>query len=242
MKDIKLRRCNGVDLNKIFSAKLVGGSRGYDDALALETYSNTCAPTLRTITGFIVVAQIIDKDMKQRDFHRQCRVVYRACRRLYGTEKVQDECLKVFKVVFPFLHKARNGEDYQFDDLARERVKSIFEVWNPITFSSLDILTCKIKDSMKEPMEREDFIKFCEDILVVVMRIRKLTPRECGRLMDVDDKDLDVMLNCGVSKSALYKLFGNSIVEACLFHIFRKLFIETEPDIVKGEPIQLSLF
>lgn len=180
--------------------------------------------------------------MRQNDFHRHCRIVYRACRRLYGTEKVQDECLKVFKVVFPFLHKARNGEDYQFDDLAMERVKSIFEAWNPITFSSLDILTCKIKDSMKEPMEREDFIKFCEDILVVVMRIRKLTPRECGRLMDVDDKDLDVMLNCGVSKSALYKLFGNSIVEACLFHIFRKLFIETEPDIVKGEPIQLSLF
>jgi len=61
-------------------------------------------------------------------------------------------------------------------------------------------------------------------------RIRKLTPKECFRLMDVSDKDIDKLLNSGISNSQLYKLAGNSIVVSCLYHIFRKLFIETEND------------
>ena len=43
-------------------------------------------------------------------------------------------------------------------------------------------------------------------------RIRKLTPREAGRLMDVEDPDIDKMLSCELSDAALYKLYGNSIV------------------------------
>jgi site-specific DNA-cytosine methylase len=72
-------------------------------------------------------------------------------------------------------------------------------------------------------------------------RIRKLTPRECFRLMGVDDKDIDKIQAAGVSNSAQYKLAGNSIVVDVLFHIFRKMFIETEPD-NDGKPVQLSLF
>lgn len=68
-------------------------------------------------------------------------------------------------------------------------------------------------------------------------RIRKLTPRECFRLMGVDDKDIDKIQAAGVSNSAQYKLAGNSIVVDVLFHIFRKMFIETE-----SESQQLSLF
>jgi DNA (cytosine-5)-methyltransferase 1 len=61
-------------------------------------------------------------------------------------------------------------------------------------------------------------------------RIRKLTPKECFRLMDVSDYDIDKLLNSGISNSQLYKLAGNSIVVSCLYHIFRKLFVETEND------------
>ncbi len=67
--------------------------------------------------------------------------------------------------------------------------------------------------------------------------IRKLTPRECFRLMDVDDSDIDKIQASGISKSAQYKLAGNSIVVNVLYHIFRKLFIEKE-----NENQQLSLF
>ena len=73
-------------------------------------------------------------------------------------------------------------------------------------------------------------------------RIRKLTPKECMRLMGCDDADIDKMQESGLSNSALYKLAGNSIVVDVLFHIFRKMFIETGQDITKGEATQLTLF
>ena len=71
-------------------------------------------------------------------------------------------------------------------------------------------------------------------------RIRKLTPRECFRLMGVDDADIDKIQASGLSNSAQYKLAGNSIVVDVLFHIFRKLFIEPEQEARPGE--QFSLF
>lgn len=71
-------------------------------------------------------------------------------------------------------------------------------------------------------------------------RIRKLTPRECFRLMGVDDADIDKIQAAGVSNSGQYKLAGNSIVVDVLFHLFRKMFIDTEPDFQEGK--QMSLF
>lgn len=68
-------------------------------------------------------------------------------------------------------------------------------------------------------------------------RIRKLTPRECFRLMDVDETDIDKIQQAGISNTQQYKLAGNSIVVSCLYHIFRKMFTETE-----NENQQLTLF
>ena len=68
-------------------------------------------------------------------------------------------------------------------------------------------------------------------------RIRKLTPTECFRLMDVDDEDIEKMKQAGIAKTNLYKLAGNSIVVSCMYHIFRKLFVEKE-----CENEQLTLF
>ena len=68
-------------------------------------------------------------------------------------------------------------------------------------------------------------------------RIRKLTPTECFRLMDVDDEYIQKIKSAGIAKTNLYKLAGNSICVACMFHIFRKLFIEKE-----CENQQLELF
>ena len=68
-------------------------------------------------------------------------------------------------------------------------------------------------------------------------RIRKLTPKECIRLMDFDDSDYGKIKAIGMSDSQIYKQCGNSIVVACLEGIFRKMFIDTE---VGNE--QLSLF
>lgn len=60
-------------------------------------------------------------------------------------------------------------------------------------------------------------------------RIRKLTPRECGRLMGVSDEDIDKMEVVN-SNSQLYKQFGNSIVVDVLCAIFKQLNIEQEKE------------
>ena len=55
-------------------------------------------------------------------------------------------------------------------------------------------------------------------------RIRKLTPRECFRLMDVDEENIDKIQNAGISSTQQYKMAGNSIVVSCLVEIFRQMF------------------
>ena len=61
-------------------------------------------------------------------------------------------------------------------------------------------------------------------------RIRKMTPRECGRLMGVYDDDIDKMLGCGLSDNALYKMYGNSIVVNVLENIFDALLVNRAED------------
>lgn len=66
-------------------------------------------------------------------------------------------------------------------------------------------------------------------------RIRRLTPRECFRLQDVSEEDIDKIQNYKypymkrgkrkhISESQQYKLAGNSIPVACMFYIFKNLF------------------
>ena len=81
-----------------------------------------------------------------------------------------------------------------------------------------------------------------------IYRIRKLTPRECGRLMGVSDADISKIENyplvqdgngdfvpaegmvgadikrLKISESQQYKMYGNSIVVQVLEGIFTQLF------------------
>ena len=59
-------------------------------------------------------------------------------------------------------------------------------------------------------------------------RIRKLTERECFRLMDVPEEYIDRIQAAGISRSQQYKMAGNSIVVSCMYHIWRKLWIDTQ--------------
>ena len=55
------------------------------------------------------------------------------------------------------------------------------------------------------------------------LRIRKLTPKECFRLMGFDDEDFEKASKVN-SNSQLYKQAGNSIVVDILVKIFTNLF------------------
>lgn len=67
--------------------------------------------------------------------------------------------------------------------------------------------------------------------------IRKLTPRECFRLMGVSEENIDKIQAAGISNSQQYKLAGNSIVVDVLYHIFKKMFVDKE-----NESAELTLF
>lgn len=87
-------------------------------------------------------------------------------------------------------------------------------------------------------------------VRVFALSIRRLTPRECFRLMDVSDEDYNKIKNhikgyrkngkpMYISESQQYKLAGNSIVVACMEHIFEQLFF---PSGRVTEPRQLDIF
>ena len=59
-----------------------------------------------------------------------------------------------------------------------------------------------------------------EGIVNSDLRIRKLTPKECGRLMAVKDKDIDKL---NLSDSAKYHIFGDAIVCTVLMSIFGEM-------------------
>ena len=60
------------------------------------------------------------------------------------------------------------------------------------------------------------------------MRIRKLTPLECWRLMGFRDMDYYAAKSVGISDAQLYKQAGNSIVVTVLEAIFRNLFFKKQ--------------
>lgn len=55
------------------------------------------------------------------------------------------------------------------------------------------------------------------------LKIRKLTPLECWRLMGFDDEDFYKAKNVGISDTQLYRQAGNSIVVNVLEEIFKTL-------------------
>lgn len=64
------------------------------------------------------------------------------------------------------------------------------------------------------------------DVPKAKLRIRYLTPRECLRLMDFTDEQIDRLFAVEKSKSQLYKMAGNSIVVGVLVAIFKSIYID----------------
>ena len=132
-----------------------------------------------------------------------------------------------------------NIRAYQADKPDKSGVSEL-QFTNPENESPTVIIGNTIK--VIETMADQNTIELPSELKGKKFRIRKLTPRECFRLMGVDDKDIDKIQAAGVSNSGQYKLAGNSIVVDVLFHIFRKMFIETEEPDFDGNPTQLILF
>jgi len=64
-----------------------------------------------------------------------------------------------------------------------------------------------------------------------MLRIRKLTPKECLRLMGFTDEDYQALKDIGLSDSAIYHCAGDSIITTCLVGIISPLVNENDKHI-----------
>jgi DNA (cytosine-5)-methyltransferase 1 len=85
-----------------------------------------------------------------------------------------------------------------------------------------------------ENMEEKDFNRMTREQQKLMLvppelkgkkfRIRKLTPRECFRLMGLQDDEIDSIQSANISNSQMYHMAGNSIVVNVLDGIFENMF------------------
>ena len=100
--------------------------------------------------------------------------------------------------------------DFRFDEGIRTRIeKNIMPTLPARDPKSVSGVPYTIERERESEMEK--------------VRIRKLTPKECWRLMGFTDEDFDKAKKVN-SDSQLYKQAGNSIVVQVLEDIFRELF------------------
>lgn len=136
-----------------------------------------------------------------------------------------------FKEVAPTI----TGSTWHFNNVIKEPVVGV----EPIVLGWTRDSRGKIVD--RHPVEVANCVTAAkrdntQNYVVEKYRIRKLTERECFRLMGVRDEDSD-KIRAAVSKSQCYKLAGNSIVVDVMVQIFDQLLFGN-----KNKNQQLEIF
>ena len=148
--------------------------------------------------------------------NRYVRFIYRKMMREHGVQETREQALRIFAISTPERERVRRLGAATLSDDFKEKLMALVNEWG--------IRPNFIAESISAFGTPEDMEQILLDLTPIRVRIRKLTPTECLRLMDVHDEDIDRMKGSGLSNSALYKLAGNSIVCACLEGIFTQLF------------------
>lgn len=126
-------------------------------------------------------------------------------------------------------------EKYYLSDAQITRMKTTSYESSKINhraFNENDIIGTLCARDYKDPkcVVKNKKQELCDCLGVTVnqppLRIRKLTPKECYRLMGFSDEEFERAENVPTSNSQLYKQAGNSIVVDVLEEIFRMMFDE----------------
>ena len=152
--------------------------------------------------------------------NRYVRYIYRKMMIPYGKEKVREEALKIYVLTTREKFRITKEHDSFFSEGFKDGIMNLLKEWEiPAKF---------INESLCVFDTEENLIETLKDLSPLRIHIRKLTPKECHRLMGNRDEDFDKMQATGLSKSALYKLAGNSIVVPVLEGIFTQMFREDD--------------
>lgn len=95
----------------------------------------------------------------------------------------------------------------------------------------MDLYNRSVKEDISQTITDE---RHSKQRLFDGLRIRKLTPKECWRLMGFDDEDFEKASKVN-SNTQLYKQAGNSIVVNVLEAILESLLLDKEREITIGQ-------
>jgi len=191
------------------NAKVSRGGQIWLDCFMSRTSHTEIAPTITTRTSSDNNNFIMERNMNE---DKKTKVAMT----LDGTYELSNRVYDV-NALAPTMQTCGGGQ----------REPKIQEPLNAMPYGTATTLTTAhhYSGNIVNPKRGQTEMGVREDF-----RIRKLTPRECFRLMDVDDKDIDTIQAAGISDSQQYKLAGNSIVVNVLTEIFRKLLVDTQND------------
>lgn len=74
-------------------------------------------------------------------------------------------------------------------------------------------------------LDKNDDENLYVDMIHIMCKIRKMTPREVFRFMGLCESDIQKLIDTGISNAQLYKLAGNSIVVQVLESIFKDMLL-----------------
>ena len=89
-----------------------------------------------------------------------------------------------------------------------------------LTEQRLEVNTNNVSNTLTT-VQKDNYVLDVNDLSQ--LKIRKLTPKECWRLMSFTDSDIEKCISIGISNTQLYKQAGNSIVVSILEGIFKNL-------------------
>ena len=91
------------------------------------------------------------------------------------------------------------------------------------TEQRLEVNTNNVSNTLTT-VQKDNYVLDVNDLSQ--LKIRKLTPKECWRLMSFTDSDIEKCISIGISNTQLYKQAGNSIVVSILEGIFKELLLK----------------
>lgn len=148
--------------------------------------------------------------------NRYVRYIYRKMMIPYGKERVREEALKIYVLTTREKQRVMEEHDSFFSEEFKDGILKLCKGWK--------INPKYINEELCVFDTEENLVEKLKDLTPLRVRIRKLTPRECHRLMGNTDADFDAMQAAGISNSGLYKVAGNSIVVPVLEGIFTQMF------------------
>ena len=188
-------------------------------------YGDIC-PTITCNPECLWVYKIIESDMTRTKLNRYVWYCYRKYEKKVGTDRAREEVSRIFDITVVEKERIKDSEFRHevIDAEALYKVRDILIEWGMYK----DWMFPIIDDYTRNYREKAEVIRFLSDITPIRKAIRKLTERECFRLMDVNESDIDKIQASGVSRSQQYRMAGNSIVVSCMEGIFRNLFSTEE--------------